>query len=327
MTARRQPSLLVAAAAALFLPACISIQADGVPVVTPDEARAKGIEQARKTEFAAWPSRPGEVIHPNAGNKDTVVQRVVEPKNPPDANVQVAAQPGQFPVGPSQPAPPVEPPLFAAVRAFADNQPDRAIEILKALDKPNQEFVLALLPILVRGATADLVSDPAALAALVEQLQIAAARLEPRAALRIENALFCRYVEGFGRYIPWPDGHPYHPYDRAQLYLEVRNLVSQPSTGPKGETYLTYALVRVEVRDAHGARVKLPDPEDGRRLVETVQYEAKRYTRGPINDFHVYYSFPVPTTPGVYTATVELRDPAGRRSVKTGPIQFLVAGP
>src|SRR5262249_22192986 len=41
MTARRHPSLLVTAAAALLLPACISIQADGVPVAAPDEAKAK----------------------------------------------------------------------------------------------------------------------------------------------------------------------------------------------------------------------------------------------------------------------------------------------
>ena len=170
-----------------------------------------------------------------------------------------------------------------------------------------------MVPILARGATANLASDPAGVATLVEQLRSAAAQLEPRAALRVENVTFCGKVAGFGRYNPWPQGQPYHPNDQAQLYLEVRNLRSQAATGPQGETHLTHALAAVEIRDAHGRLVEQPDPEDWRRRVPVVRFEKKLFSRGPLHDFHILYPFAVPGTPGVYTVTVEVRDPSGRR--------------
>ena len=39
------------------------------------------------------------------------------------------------------------------------------------------------------------------------------------------------------------------------------------------------------------------------------------------------YPLPVPGNPGVYTVTVEVRDPAGRRVVRSEPVRFDVAGP
>lgn len=322
MTAHRRPHLILAAAAWL-LPACISIQADAVPVVPAEEPKASHAQQVRRTEFAALPSRPGIVIHPN----QTKELPADPPVPPPDANVMVATEPGTFPVGPVRSAVPAEPPLLAALRAHAEGRPDKAIEVLQGLEKPNQELVLALLPVLAHGATGDLVGDPAGVAALVDQLRTVAARLEPRAALRIENVRFCRRVDGFGQYDPWPEGQPYRPYDRAQLYLEVRNLTSQPMPGPNGETHLTHAVARVEIRDAHGKRVPQPNRMDGRRWVETVQYETRRLSRGPLHDFHLLYPFEVPKVPGVYEITVELHDPVSRRTVKTKPIRFDVAGP
>jgi len=327
MTVHRQPLLVGIAAAALLFPACITIQAESVPVLQPDDGGLKLSNSAAPTEFAVLPSRPGVVIATNPESKKTTAQRIAADRRP-DPTVKVTGEsPAQFPVGPVQVAPVVELPLVAAVRAHAEGQPDRAIELLGSLEKPNQDFVLAVLPILVRGATADLMGDPTGVAALVEQLQTTAAQLEPRAALRLENVGFCRRVDGFGHYEPWPEGQPYRPYDRAQLYLEVRNLTSQPAIGPRGETHLTYAQAIVEIRDAHGVRVKQRDRDGSGQWVDTVQYETKRYTRGPIHDFNMLYPFQVPTTPGVYTVTVEVRDPVGRRSVKTPPIRFDVAGP
>jgi hypothetical protein len=40
----------------------------------------------------------------------------------------------------------------------------------------------------------------------------------------------------------------------------------------------------------------------------------------------VLYSFTTPRTPGVYTITIELRDAATGRTVKSAPLQFYVAG-
>src|SRR5204863_5503312 len=110
MPARRQPLLVFVAAAALLFPACISIQADPTPITPPEDTKAKGVELARKTEFAVLPSRPGVVVHPNAGSKDTTAQKPPQP----DPEVKVAAEPPHtFP--PLQPAPLAESPLSAGV--------------------------------------------------------------------------------------------------------------------------------------------------------------------------------------------------------------------
>jgi hypothetical protein len=331
MTAHCRPVLLLCAASALFLPACLFIGATGQPGPDKpaDDSAAKIAEQAHKPLFAEL--RPGAKIPVKDTSKETTtaLRTSENPKNDPPVtpDIKVASDPPPGPIPSVLPTlAATEPPLFAAVRAYAENRPDKAIEILKALDPPNQEFVLAMLPALARGATADL-TDPTTLAVLIDQLRTAAAHLAPKAPLLIENVTFCRKVYGFGRYDPWPEGQPYRPNDQAQLYLEVRNLVSQPVVGPHGETYLTHVLAAVEIRDAHGRLVEQPDPEDWRRRVPVVRFEKQQYSRGTLDDFHILHGIQVPAAPGVYTVTVELRDPANRRVAKTAPVEFRVTGP
>jgi hypothetical protein len=346
MTAHRRPLLLSVAGAALLLPACLSFPVHPAPITPPEardklaaEAAARAKESPRKTDFAALlSSRPGDTVAKNAGKngkdgkdaKDTTAQKQPVVGDPKAAATPAGGKVPGDPTGP-QPLPPLqtvtEHPLLAIVRAQLEDRPARALELLQALPPANQEVVLAVLPALTRGATADLASDPTATALLADQLRFAAARLAARSALVVENVALCRKVYGFGRYEPWPEGQPYKPNDLAQLYLEVRNLVSQPAAGPRGETHLTYVRAAVEIRDAHGRLVDQPDPEDWRRRVPIVRFEKKQFSRGAVDDFHVLYAFPVPPAPGVYTVTVELRDPAGRRSVKTAPVRFDVAGP
>jgi hypothetical protein len=341
MTAHRRPLLLSAAGVALLLPACLSFQTAPVPI-TPPEARdkiaaeaARLKEQPRKDKFAELPSRPGDTVakNPGKGGKDAKEPTVA--KRPHDLTEPVGpAAPAGGVAGPNDPAPlplpklqPAEPVLLQVVRAQLEGRTSLALELLQKLPPANQEVVLALLPALTRGGTADLAADPTGTALLAEELRAAAMRLAARSALLAENVVLCRKVHGFGWYDPWPEGQPYRPNDLAQLYLEVRNLVSQPAKGPRGETHLTYVRAAVEVRDAHGKLVDQPDPADWRRRVKVVEFEKQQFSRGPVDDFHVLYTFPVPPVPGVYTVTVELRDPAGRRTVRTAPLRFDVAGP
>jgi hypothetical protein len=341
MTTHRRPLLLSAAAAALVCPACLFIPAQSTPITSPEmrekiAAEAKrATETPRKDVFGELPSRPGETVAARSAPKPSAP--VAYAPSSPSYAPAAPTLPGDlqpvslYPVLPSVAPPPAltpgrESPLLDAVKAYADGKPTRAIEILKSLDGPNQEFVLAVVPILQRGATADLAADPAAVAALVDQLEAIAARLGARAALKIENLAFCTKVAGFGRYDPWPEGQPYHPNDQAQLYLEVENLVSQPAAGPHGETHVTHAKVAVEIKDAHGVLVKQADPEDWRRRVEVAKFEKKLPSRGPVRDFHVLYPFAVPTAPGVYTVSVEVRDPTGRKA-RSAPKEFRVTGP
>jgi hypothetical protein len=315
------------AAAALVLPACVSFEASLGPPVLKDRPAEKVAAPAKRDQFAELPSRPGEAVPKRAvapPPKDATARKAAPVPPAAPADVKPAGEPGPFPLAPSAPPPPpTEPPLFRAVKAYAEGKPDLAIEILRSLDGPNQELVLELVPILTRGATADLAADPA----LAEQLHAVAARLEARAPLRVEHVALCRHVAGFGRYSPRPAGEPYKPNDQAHLYLEVRNLVPQRADGPAGETHLTHVRAAVEVRDAKNNVVPLPDPNDRRLGVQEVKFEKKAFTRGPVQDFHVLHPFQVPATPGVYTVTVEVSDAAGGRKTRTAPVQFLVAGP
>jgi hypothetical protein len=234
--------------------------------------------------------------------------------------------PGEPDVFPPVPPAPAEPPVVAAFRAFAENHPDRGIDAIKGLDKPNQEFVLAVLPALVRGAQLKLsAADPQDVAALVEQLQTAAARLEGRAALRVDKILFCKQVDGFGRYEPWPEGLPYKVSGLAELYVEIGHLVSEPAANGNG--YVTRLVSSLEIRDANGRLVEQTDPEDRRRTVSVARTERAVVSRSPFQDFHIVYRIPVPAQPGVYNVTVEIRSPGGGRVVRSRPVEFRVAGP
>jgi hypothetical protein len=332
----RRPLLAFVALFAALLSACIHISA---PVSAPDESaksspRSDSAPQPPRMEFAVLPKVPGAVvptksaaIPPNPTT--TVVQN-------PSAPAQIAPKPVEtVPVRPAangvnEPAPlpfasvapPLEPPLLAVVRAYTEGRVERS-EIIRTLDKPNQDLVLALLPILARGTGTDLGKDPATVAALVEQLHALAARLEPAAALRIDKVAFCKEVSGFGRFVPWPENQPYRPNAQAQLYLEVRNIGSLPAS----DGYITQVHASVEIRDAYGKLVEQIDPEDYRRRVSVVKFEKRLPSHSPLHDFHVLYVFSAPSAPGVYTVTVEVRDAAGRRTVRTPPAQFCVAGP
>jgi hypothetical protein len=325
MTAHCRP--LLVSAVALLLPACLHIDAPP-PTPQPDQASKPSTTQTtdpiRKTQFAELLSRPGVVISTKLNLKDTTT-----PERTSDVQSDVkpaSGSPPELPVGPIQPTPLPELPLVAAVRAYAAGRPGQAIEYLSSLDKPNQELMLAVLPVLAQGATLDMNADPNTTAVLADQLRSAAARIEPLAGLRLEVATLCTTVFGYGRYDPRPKGQPYHANDQAQLYVEVRNLASQPTVGPHGETFLIHARVTVEIRDAHEKLVDQPSIEDPRRLIPVIQYEKNIPTRTPIHDFHILYGFPVPPPPGVYTVSMTIQDLLSRRVVKTKPIEFTVAG-
>lgn len=322
----RWPLLTLVALSAAALPACLHIGPTVTPPAKADaKVKADAPPAAPRFEFGTLPKVPGTVVpmNPDAqAAKPDAVARTPAPA-PPANPVRTAGsgEPGPFPL-PAVTAPP-EPPLLAAVRAYSEGRPEQAIEIIRKMDKPNQDFVLAVLPILARGSSADLANDPATAAALVEQLRGAEARLEPHAALKIEKVAFCSDVEGFGRFVPRPAGDPYKPNDRAQLYLELRNLGNQAT----GDGFLTHVHAAVEIRDANGKLVPQIDPDDHRRRVPVVKYEKRLVTRSPLGDFHVLYIFAAPPAPGVYTVSVQLSDAAGRRTATSKPAEFRVAGP
>ena len=251
MTAHRRPLLLFAAAAALVFPACLSFPIHTTTPATPQETRdkvaaeaaARAKEGTKQTDFGVFPSRPGDAVAKNGGKfgkdaKDSVSQKAPdsgEPRPPtiPTGGNVPAEPPGPFPIPPIQPAPLPEPLLLQIVRAQLEGGTERALELMKALDPANQEIVLAVLPALTRGATADLASGsgrqcavggPVPTAAGTTRVALGARRRERRA---VPQGLRLRAVRAVARGPAVPPERP------RQLYLEVRNLVSQPATGPR----------------------------------------------------------------------------------------------
>jgi hypothetical protein len=340
MTVPRWPLLILLATGPL--PGCLVIGGSSSPPAetpppTPKVVAPPPVE-ANNQKFATLPSRPGQKIPANTVARTTAPPPTVagrpplaaqspEAPPPPDGVMPAAGEPAALPLLAALPTTP-ESPLLLAVRAYVDNRPDKAIEHLKSLDKSSQDFVLAVLPLLVRGAAMKANgSDPGELAVLAEQMHASAARLESRAALRIDKVVFCQWLAGFGRYDPWPENTPYRPNNVAELYVEVRHLTSEPTTTAKGEQFTTRAVLSVEIRDAKGRIIDQPDHDDHRLRVPVRREECVEVTRTPPRDYWRRIRVFVPPAAGVYTATVEVRDVVSGRTAKSRPTQFTVAGP
>jgi len=120
-----------------------------------------------------------------------------------------------------------EPPVVRALRCLMEKHPADAIVLLKSYDKPNQELLLAMLPLLARVGEESLDrAEPVELAHAADQLESAMIPLRQRAALVLDKMCFCRKIDKFGVYEPLPDGHAFRPGESVQLYVELRNFSS-----------------------------------------------------------------------------------------------------
>ncbi len=319
----------------VVLPACVALRVDKEMTSAPRVKAGPSSPAAGELagEFPGYPQRPGEVVRrlPMSEAESEPLPpmmppAVAVPVSPPVARpVGERAPPLTFPHWELPPPTTSEPPLLRALQAYLDNKPELALQAIAGLDPHNQDFVLAIVPLLARGSQLCFAREPEATAELVSQLQALAARLEPHAALRLGTVAFCHPVHGYRRYEPRSTQLPYRPRDLAQLYIEVHNIGGQPARGPRGEPWLIQARATVIIRDAYGEPVAMPDPLDPSRRRPQMHFEEKRYTRGPVRDFYLLCAFPVPEQPGVYTATVEVSDPHGRRSAPSAPLEFRVA--
>jgi hypothetical protein len=154
----RRPSLALLALFVVPLPACIHVSTSPHAPDTKGEAKtdtkadAKPVADAKprsqqppappKMEFAVLPRVPGTVAL-----KNTPPQKQLNPPLEPVAPVAPTKpgdpvrtahsnEPGPFPFA-HQFAPPPDPPLVGAMRAYVEGRPERAIELIRALDRPN----------------------------------------------------------------------------------------------------------------------------------------------------------------------------------------------
>jgi hypothetical protein len=318
MAANRWATHLLLAAGLPTLPACLVSTGAGPaaePAQSPPTASVSGSSRPLFGELR----KPGE--HIPLRDAPPAVAGLPPPTIPPP---DVPAEPpATAEVAPPQPIPTTvvvarspadDPPLVAALRAFLDNRPDLARKHLEALDGPNQELMLQLIPAIVGASRANLTQPSTEVGDLSRQLEAPVAALSAKAPLAIEKACFCRAVRNFARYEPLPDRHAFAPGSWAEVYVEVRNVPSIPASTPtEGDGFLTRLVCTLQVRDAAGAVVPLPDKTH--KPVPTLHDDKRDFTRSPIRDYFLLFRFPVPPKPGAYTVSFEVQDPATGRAV------------
>ena len=307
MVAYRWGLLLGLAVGALALPACVSgLRSDrnlepkvSAPAVLPTPV-------AKKDSFAEFPRAPGQTVLKNPPPVPTPSSTVVSMVNDPTLPSETQ-QPGPIVITPKLPP---DPPLIAAVRAYIDKQPELAIEHLKALDPPNQELMLQLIPAIVHASQIDWNrAGSTQVDVLLNQLLLPIRALSGKASLSIDKVEFCRdTAREFGHYQPLPEGYAYKPNDLADLYIEIGNAPSVPTISPtEGEGYSTILNCEFRIREVVDNST---DPLDRNRLISK---PVREFTLSPKRDYHNTLRFAVPSKPGLYILTIEVVDPNRER--------------
>jgi hypothetical protein len=205
------------------------------------------------------------------------------------------------PIVQAEKAPP-ESPLLTAFRSLLANRSADALEQLQSYDAASREMLMTLLPMAARVGDGGLNhSTPQETAVLLEQLRTLEGVLRPRSALALNQARFCRKINGFGDYQPWPDDHVFQAGtadqrgERMQVYVEVGNFASRLN----GTTYETSLGGVVEIRDSNNKAVSRMDFPP--RVVRS---------QTPRADYFLNFQFylPAPLPEGRYTLNVLVKD-------------------
>lgn len=311
-------------AAVLLLPGCTRLLVERGPRDQPAPARDALLAQAagQRRISPYLPEQPGQPVRPpgrfdpsfqGAGYQSVPAEpelvpapaELLESPAPPAAPPRVKAEPP--PLAPQQPAAvPQEEPLLAALRYLLEKQPDKALELLQRYDHLNQDVMVSLLALAVRLTQGSLEqAGPQEVSNVMEQLNSLAVLLRSLAALSIEKMCFCSEISRFGVYQPLParpvfqPGRDGRPGEQIQLYVELRNFVSQP----QASFYETRLASTLEIRDLRNKPVW--------RMDFPAQQPDRSHTLR--HDYFISFRFPVPreVPPGLYTLWVEVRDVTG----------------
>lgn len=222
---------------------------------------------------------------------------------------------------------PVEDPaLVGALRCFLEKRPEEALFRLKNLDKPNQELLLGLLPLVTRLGEGNLSqASPQDLAALMDGLDSLLVPLRSRAPLTIDKMCFCQWIRGFGVYLPWPAEHRFRRGEPVLIYVQMRNFTSTEEKLPSGQSKQIVRLVSTgEIRDETGAKVLPHDIVFKRTGSQADESWTLRHDYFDCYRFYVPQSLP----PGLYTLWIQVED-QGTNPARTvrGSLDFRVTNP
>ena len=295
------------AAATTAQTGCVTGSWGGSTATQPVRTRPVPTESApppKTTRFADVLRIPGQQVPLNG---DWPSALVVEP--PPFVPTETVA-----PVDPPRHLPPQpDPPLVAALREILAGR--SGSEYLRQLDPASYDHLAQLLPAVAKLSQVPPAQlDPKDAAEILKQFDPTLAVVARRAPLRVERAVFCRDVWGYGKFDPLPDGIAFHPRQIYMLYFEVGNVPNEPDgrAGPDG--YATRLVCTVQVKDDAGRTVELID--HGKISPEPlIQKDKVVFSRSPVRDYYAIFTFNAPSKPGRYTVTFQVRDPATAREI------------
>jgi hypothetical protein len=255
-----------------------------------------------------------------------------EPTSLPEHALARHEAPAEVPALPAEPLPPPVPsakpddPLVSALRCLLNKQPAEAVELLKSYDKPTQELLLCLLPLVAQLTEGGLnQASPQFLSNWLDQLNSLAIPLRARAPLAIDKMCFCSRIRHFGDYDPLPEdycfeaGNDNRPGERIQLYVEVRNFTSEV----QGDFYITRLASSLWICDFNKKLVFRQDFPDCR----TPEGDTADRSRTPRTDYFITYKLQLPAKvpPGKYTLWVQVEDVLSRpRRLGQRSLDFVV---
>jgi len=326
-----------------LVPACSPLLRQAPPRELPASATAQRVEPANAPRAGPTPSVPDRPaltdasVKPAASN-DTLIEPVRYPATMtgPDlipeprslaespAAVKLVSPPEQgtenaSPRHDGNAEPTAEAPVLQALRCFLDKRPFEAVGWLGPYDKSSQDLLLSLLPFTVRLTEGGLEQcDSREASTVVEQMDRVADRvstlLRPRAKLTIKKMCFCSEMQGYGKYLPRPDGKGFLPGEQAVIYVELDNIWDERH----GNAYSIHLLSTVEIWDFKShmlLRYQLPD--DGPDVSQSERH-----------DFYMRYCFAVPRElpPGFYVLSLKIIDEPTRRE-DSRTLDFRVISP
>jgi hypothetical protein len=260
--------------------------------------------RAKATKFADILRIPGQQVPLNGSWPVEVPDHLPDP---PQTDIAV----------PQPPKPLPDPPLVAALREYLAGR--SGAEHLRQLDPASYEHLTQLLPAVVKLAQVPPGQlEPKEAGELLRQFDPTLAVVARRAPLRVEKAVFCKDVRGYGKYDPLPDRVPFNAGQMYILYLEVGNVPNEPDTRPGAGAgaggFTTRLSCTVQVKDEAGRTVELAD--QGKKIPEPLlQKDKVDFSRSPVRDYYAVFWFYAPSKPGAYSVTFEVRDPATSRAV------------
>jgi hypothetical protein len=208
------------------------------------------------------------------------------------------------------------------MKAFQNNRPEEAVDLLKRLDPANQEVILFLMPLIVRLGEGNLNSmSQDELAMLIDRLQTATGMLRSKASLRIDRAIFCRGVRKFADVDPFDPRHEFRPGDMVFLYAELKNFTCELNPGKRVLVASAPPVQSFAIR--LGASLELRDARNG--LVWRTDLAKNDFAQSPPQDYYHTYRFCVPDKlpPGTYTLWLTVIDKPTNRAIRK-PIEMRI---